>query len=130
MSCAASIFAQLTQRTDRTSNRDAAGIARFGAIDALLHNAGFGLFGVLESTPRERIEEQFASCVGRVRWPTRSAPGDVGTGRAGDLRGHRRHSDRQRHVVTADIEPLPRARCETNEDAYMALMRGQFALPA
>jgi NAD(P)-dependent dehydrogenase (short-subunit alcohol dehydrogenase family) len=36
-----------------------AGISRFGRIDALVNNAGFGLFGVLESTPREKIQEQF-----------------------------------------------------------------------
>jgi NAD(P)-dependent dehydrogenase (short-subunit alcohol dehydrogenase family) len=34
----------------------AAGIDRFGAIDAVINNAGFGLFGVFEETPRERIE--------------------------------------------------------------------------
>lgn len=38
----------------------AAGIARFGGIDALVNNAGFGLFGVFEATPRDKIEEQFA----------------------------------------------------------------------
>src|SRR4051812_2011534 len=37
----------------------AAGIARFGGIDALVNNAGFGLFGVFESTSREKILEQF-----------------------------------------------------------------------
>src|SRR5258708_3305752 len=36
-----------------------AGIARFGRIDALINNAGFGLFGVFEGTPREKIIEQF-----------------------------------------------------------------------
>ncbi|MCY1046183.1 SDR family oxidoreductase [Corallococcus sp. bb12-1] len=36
-----------------------AGIARFGAIDALINNAGFGLYGVFESTPREKVAEQF-----------------------------------------------------------------------
>lgn len=37
----------------------AAGIARFGKIDALVNNAGFGLFGLLESFSREKIQEQF-----------------------------------------------------------------------
>lgn len=37
----------------------AAGIARFGRIDTLISNAGFGLSGVFEGTPREKIEEQF-----------------------------------------------------------------------
>lgn len=37
----------------------AAGIARFGRIDALINNAGFGLYGVFEATPREKIKEQF-----------------------------------------------------------------------
>jgi NAD(P)-dependent dehydrogenase (short-subunit alcohol dehydrogenase family) len=36
-----------------------AGIARFGRIDALVNNAGFGLFGVFETTPIEKIQEQF-----------------------------------------------------------------------
>ena len=36
-----------------------AGIARFGRIDALVNNAGFGLFGLFEATPREKIAEQF-----------------------------------------------------------------------
>lgn len=37
----------------------AAGIARFGRIDALVNNAGFGLFGVFEAAPREKVQEQF-----------------------------------------------------------------------
>jgi NAD(P)-dependent dehydrogenase (short-subunit alcohol dehydrogenase family) len=37
----------------------AAGIARFGRIDALVNNAGFGLFGLFEGTPRAKIAEQF-----------------------------------------------------------------------
>jgi NAD(P)-dependent dehydrogenase (short-subunit alcohol dehydrogenase family) len=37
----------------------AAGIQRFGRIDTLINNAGFGLFGVFESTSREKIREQF-----------------------------------------------------------------------
>lgn len=35
------------------------GIARFGQIDALVNNAGFGLFGLFETTPVEKIKEQF-----------------------------------------------------------------------
>lgn len=37
----------------------AAGIARFVRIDSLINNAGFGLFGVFESTRREKVREQF-----------------------------------------------------------------------
>ena len=46
---------------DRMSINEAmeAGIARFGRIDALINNAGFGLFGVFEATPREKVQEQF-----------------------------------------------------------------------
>ena len=46
---------------DRTSIGAAieAGIARFGRIDVLVNNAGFGLFGLFETTPREKISEQF-----------------------------------------------------------------------
>lgn len=37
----------------------AAGVARFGRIDAVINNAGFGLHGVFEETSREKIQEQF-----------------------------------------------------------------------
>jgi NAD(P)-dependent dehydrogenase (short-subunit alcohol dehydrogenase family) len=37
----------------------AEGIARFGAIDAIVNNAGFGLFGIFEGASREKIQEQF-----------------------------------------------------------------------
>jgi NAD(P)-dependent dehydrogenase (short-subunit alcohol dehydrogenase family) len=36
-----------------------AGINRFGRIDAVVNNAGFGLFGLFEATPWEKINEQF-----------------------------------------------------------------------
>jgi NADP-dependent 3-hydroxy acid dehydrogenase YdfG len=35
------------------------GMDRFGNIDVLLNNAGFGVFGPLEATPLEKIREQF-----------------------------------------------------------------------
>jgi NAD(P)-dependent dehydrogenase (short-subunit alcohol dehydrogenase family) len=46
---------------DRSSIAPAidAGIARFGRIDALVNNAGFGLFGLFEATTPEKIAEQF-----------------------------------------------------------------------
>lgn len=46
---------------DRSSIEQAIteGIERFGAIDAVVNNAGFGLFGLFETTPREKIQEQF-----------------------------------------------------------------------
>lgn len=37
----------------------AEGIKRFGTIDALVNNAGFGLFGLFESASRAKIQEQF-----------------------------------------------------------------------
>jgi short-subunit dehydrogenase len=36
-----------------------AGIAKFGAIDVLVNNAGYGEFGIFESTPREQTLAQF-----------------------------------------------------------------------
>jgi len=36
----------------------AAGIAKFGAVDVLVNNAGFGLLGVFESLSREQIQQQ------------------------------------------------------------------------
>ena len=35
------------------------GISRFGKIDALVNNAGYGAYGPLESFPRENIIKQF-----------------------------------------------------------------------
>ncbi len=37
----------------------AGAIARFGRIDVLVNNAGFGLFGIFEQTPRAKIQQQF-----------------------------------------------------------------------
>ena len=36
-----------------------AGIKRFGRIDALINNAGYGQYGLFEAIPREKIHEQF-----------------------------------------------------------------------
>jgi NAD(P)-dependent dehydrogenase (short-subunit alcohol dehydrogenase family) len=36
-----------------------AGIARFGRIDVLINNAGYGQYGLFEAIPREKIQEQF-----------------------------------------------------------------------
>src|SRR5215831_13245101 len=36
-----------------------AGIAKFGKIDVLVNNAGYGSYGVLEATPMEKIRRQF-----------------------------------------------------------------------
>lgn len=46
---------------DRASIHDAvdAGMARFGGIDALVNNAGFGQYGLFEATPEDKVREQF-----------------------------------------------------------------------
>lgn len=41
----------------------AAGVDRFGAIDVLLNNAGFAVYGLLEATSTEAIREQFETNV-------------------------------------------------------------------
>jgi NAD(P)-dependent dehydrogenase (short-subunit alcohol dehydrogenase family) len=47
--------------TDRASIQNAVeeGIVRFGNIDALVNNAGFGSLGVLEAAPAEVVRQQF-----------------------------------------------------------------------
>jgi NAD(P)-dependent dehydrogenase (short-subunit alcohol dehydrogenase family) len=47
------------QDDDQIGKAVAAGIARFGKLDALINNAGFGLSGVFETLSREKIQEQF-----------------------------------------------------------------------
>jgi NAD(P)-dependent dehydrogenase (short-subunit alcohol dehydrogenase family) len=37
-----------------------AGVERFGGLDALVNNAGYGLMGVFESASREQIQKQYA----------------------------------------------------------------------
>src|SRR6187402_2244154 len=44
---------------DSIDSAVAAGIRKFGKIDALLNNAGYGAFGTIESFPREKIVRQF-----------------------------------------------------------------------
>ncbi len=46
---------------DQASIKEAVqqGIERFGKIDVLLNNAGYGAYGPLEATPREKILRQF-----------------------------------------------------------------------
>ena len=52
---------------ERVDVRDEASIAaaiaqgkkRFGRIDAILSNAGFGQYGIFEAVPKDRIQEQF-----------------------------------------------------------------------
>lgn len=49
-----------------------AGIQRFGAIDVVLNNAGYGLYGLLEATPAEKIRRQFETNVIGVLEVTRA----------------------------------------------------------
>jgi NADP-dependent 3-hydroxy acid dehydrogenase YdfG len=44
---------------DSIHNAVAAGIQKFGKIDAVLNNAGYGAFGTIESFTREKIVRQF-----------------------------------------------------------------------
>jgi NAD(P)-dependent dehydrogenase (short-subunit alcohol dehydrogenase family) len=51
-----------------------AGIAKFGRIDAVVNNAGYGLFGVFELTPEEKVREQFEVNVFGVMNVVRAVP--------------------------------------------------------
>jgi len=50
----------------------ASAIARFGAVDAVINNAGFGLFGLFEAVSEEKIVEQFQVNVFGVMRVTRA----------------------------------------------------------
>lgn len=221
------------QDRDSIAAAIAAGIARFGRIDTLVNNAGFGLFGLFEAASREKIQQQFdvnlfglmdvtrallphfrarragtivnvSSGAGVFGLPMISlynaskfalegfseslsyelasqgilvkivepggvletgfgqrsaheatqldaAPADYDTFVAGALQvfdGMRAarlatsadvarviveaandRSDRLRYVATEDIQPLVKARRESSEEAYMALMRGLLVTP-
>lgn len=55
------VFVTKLDVLDPASITDAveAGIAKFGKIDVLLNNAGYGAYGLLEATPIEKIRRQF-----------------------------------------------------------------------
>lgn len=48
---------------DSITKAVAQGIEKFGKIDALLNNAGYGAYGPLEATPLDKIERQFSTNV-------------------------------------------------------------------
>ncbi|MFY0674031.1 MAG: SDR family oxidoreductase [Bacteroidia bacterium] len=47
------------QDHDSITNAVTDGIAKFGKIDVVLNNAGYGLMGTFESAPRENVQRQF-----------------------------------------------------------------------
>lgn len=61
------------------------GIARFGRIDAVVNNAGYGLFGIFEGVTREAIADQFAVNVFGVMEVTRAILPHFRANRAGTI---------------------------------------------
>ncbi len=60
-----------------------AGIERFGKIDVLLNNAGYGAYGLLEATPMEKIRRQFdVNVIGLLETTKAVLPHSAPTGRA------------------------------------------------
>lgn len=55
------VFVTKLDVQDRSTIKSAVadGIARFGRIDVVINNAGYGLFGVFEGTSREKVQDQF-----------------------------------------------------------------------
>jgi len=63
----------------------AAGIARFGKIDVVVNNAGYGLFGVFEGLTREAIQKQFDTNLFGVMDVTRAILPHFRSQRAGTI---------------------------------------------
>lgn len=62
-----------------------AAIARFGPVDVLVNNAGYGLYGVFEAVPRESIQQQFDVNVFGVMDVTRALLRHFRANRAGTI---------------------------------------------
>jgi NAD(P)-dependent dehydrogenase (short-subunit alcohol dehydrogenase family) len=62
-----------------------AGIARFGRIDALVNNAGYGQFGLFEAISPEKIQQQFAVNVFGVMDVTRAILPHFRAGKGGAI---------------------------------------------
>lgn len=62
-----------------------AGIARFGTIEVLLNNAGFGAYGPLEATPIEKIKRQFDTNVIGVLQTTKALLPHFRSNRSGTI---------------------------------------------
>ncbi|MHB0953924.1 MAG: SDR family oxidoreductase [Allorhizobium sp.] len=60
-------------------------ISRFGRIDVLVNNAGYGLYGVFEAVPRDRIQQQFDVNVFGVMDVTRALLPHFRSNRAGTI---------------------------------------------
>ena len=68
-----------------------AGLARFGRIDALLNNAGYGAYGPLEATPLDKVRRQFdVNVIGLLATTQAVLP----------------HFRRQRHGVIVNISSI------------------------
>jgi hypothetical protein len=104
--------------------RCAEGIARFGRIDALLNNAGYGAYGPLEAFSTERIHRQFDTNVIGLLEVTKAVLPHM---RANRVRHHRQHLVHRRADHLPARHALPRHQVRRRRPVRGAALRTRAA---